>query len=113
MLKNLSMQHISGNNLGVPHTWGLSKINHGMEEKCTDKPLVFNPNFLPPGCGPTLMACGSFGALRLAAARPFCLYLNFCLCCECCVVCVLMMMIAIITIESSLVPLIEGLCAQI
>ena len=33
--------------------------------------------------------------------------------CSCTYVCVYMMMIAFITIKSSLVPLIEGLCAQI
>jgi len=27
-------------------------------------------NFPPPWVGPTLMACGSFGAVRLASARP-------------------------------------------
>jgi len=35
-----------------------------------DKPLVFDPNFSPPWCGPTLMARSCFGALRLAAALP-------------------------------------------
>jgi len=60
-----------------------------MEEKGTDKPPVLNPNCLPPACGPTLMARGSIGALRLAAARPFLLYLSFSLCCARCMLCVL------------------------
>jgi len=59
-----------------------------MEEKNTDKPPVFNPNCLSPACGPTLMARGSIGALHIAAARPFLLYLSLYLFCERCVVCV-------------------------
>jgi len=36
----------------------------------TDKTPIFNPNYSPPCCGPTLMARGCLSALRLAAARP-------------------------------------------
>jgi len=36
----------------------------------TDKPPIFGPKFSPSWRGPTLMARGCFGALRLAAARP-------------------------------------------
>jgi len=67
---------------------GLSKITPGIEEKRTDKPMVFNPNLMHPGCGPTLMARGNIGALRLAAARHFLFYLSFYLFCERCVSCV-------------------------
>jgi len=59
-----------------------------MEGKSTDKPPLFNPNCLSPACGPNLMARGSISALRIAATRPFLLYLSSYLCWERCVVCV-------------------------
>ena len=37
-------------------------------------PRYWGPNFFPPWFGPTLMTCGCFGALRLAAARPISLH---------------------------------------
>ena len=36
----------------------------------SDQPPILNPIFFCPWFGPTLMARGSVGALRLAAARP-------------------------------------------